>query len=399
MTLKSLFDKRYSRYLKAILKYSRHIVNDHFIFIIAILLGAAALAYSDFLETLTPGMIQPRLFLIVVYLIITATGSVTLLLEPADQIFLLPKENEFRQIFKKLTIRSYLTSLISLAVLTLVTFPLLAVTINAQQIDGILLFLALASLKWMNLLTKIAPFFNLPNKNFQLANHAVKLLAIASLLFLSIQWTAIIVIISAIILALLFYTERIFFTHVFKWTEMIEAEETRLQRLYHFISQFTDVPNIEPRIKRLAWLDKPIQALTKSNPNPSYYYIVRLFARNPEYSMLVLRLTLVACILVVFTESLVLGIVITMLFLYLIGIQLLSLLNEMARLPQFQMYPIQENEKTQAVIQIIFQVLILVSLVVALASINAQGLIGLTLFPLGLCFALLFSRRYAPRRI
>jgi ABC-2 type transport system permease protein len=402
MTLNSLFDQRYSRYLKDILKYTRHIVNDHFIFILGILLAAAGIAYSDFLETLTPGMIEPRLFLVAIYLIATSTGHVTLLLEPADQIFLLPKENEFRHVFKKLTTRSYLESLIVIAILTFITFPLVVATLNAEPVDGLLIFLTLAGLKWHNLLSKIETFFDLNRENHQkqrLLNHLSKLLALVSLLFLSIQWTSIIVIGLAIVLAFLFYTERIFFNHVFKWQRMIEAEENRLQRLYRFISQFTDVPTIEPNIKRFAWLDKPIQWLSKRTPQTSFYYLVRLFTRNPEYSMLVLRLTFVAALLLAFTQSFVLALMITVLFLYLIGFQLLSLRNEMTRLPQFQMYPVLETEKSKAVTQIIFQILILVTVVLTLAALNAQGLLSLTLLPVGLLFAFLFCRFYAPRRL
>ena len=61
MTLKQLFKKRNAAYLKDISKYGRIIINDHFVLILFILFGAGGFAYSNYLETLSPGMIQPRL--------------------------------------------------------------------------------------------------------------------------------------------------------------------------------------------------------------------------------------------------------------------------------------------------------------------------------------------------
>ena len=161
MTLNNLFSKRRTRYVKEMMKYGRLIFNDHFVLLLFLLVGAGGFAYSDYLDTLTQGMMQPRLLVGVIFYIITSTGSTTLLLEPADQVFLLPKEENFKEIFKGLVSRSFIESLLSVGLVTILSFPIFVSTIQAQPIDMLFIFLALASLKGLNALLQLMPFFEM----------------------------------------------------------------------------------------------------------------------------------------------------------------------------------------------------------------------------------------------
>ncbi len=402
MTLEALFKKRQSLYLKNILKYARIIMNDHFVLILLILFGAGGFTYSNYLETVTVGMIQPRLLVGLLYLLIVSTGSLTLLLEPADKVFLLPKEQAFKQIFKRETAKSYGQSLFSVAFIALVTFPILQATRGASGSDFLWLLLTLAGLKWLNLLTTIAPFFEIPPENIQKyrwLTTAFKGLALLSLLFLNLPLTALVV--SAVTLYVMyqFFTEKIFFQHFFQWETMIQAEEKRMQRLLRFIGLFTNVPNIETNIKRLSWLDPLLAKLSKGQTNAAYYYVLRVLVRNTDYSLLVLRATLVGGLLLTVTGSWLISAALVILFLYMIGFQLLTLAAEIERVPQFKIYPLTTAEKNKAIFQIIFQLLMVVSLLLGLAALPGLGLIAFGLWPLGFLFSYLFSYLYAPRRL
>ena len=143
------------------MKYGRLIFNDHFVLLIFLLVGAGGLAYSQYLDTVTQGMIQPRLFVGLLFFILASTGSTTLLLEPAAQIFLLPKEEGFKKVFKQLVTRSYLESLLPVGLITLITFPIFVSTMHAEPIAMAFIFLALASLKGLNALFQLMPFFEI----------------------------------------------------------------------------------------------------------------------------------------------------------------------------------------------------------------------------------------------
>ena len=402
MTLKALFNRRRTRYIKEIMKYGRLIFNDHFVLLIFLLVGAGGLAYSQYLDTVTQGLIQPRLLVGFLFFILVSTGSTTLLLEPADQIFLLPKEEGFKEVFKELVTRSTLESLLPVGLITFVTFPVFVSTTHAEPIDMAFIFLSLASLKGLNALYQLMPFFEMKDgtqKKSQLIWFLVKLGTLIGLLFIHVKLTAIIILIVAGLVWFQFYNEKLYLNKLFNWERMITAEDQRMQKLYRFIGMFANVPNIQTPIKRLAWLDTTLDRLTKRHPTASYYYILRLAIRNTEYSLMILRATMVGAIILAFTNTIILSAVIVLLFLYIIGFQLLTLVNELKRVPLFQIYPISDEEKTKAVQQLIFQLLFIVSFLLTLASLNGVGIIGVTLVILGILFAYMFSFIYAPRRI
>lgn len=398
MTLKELFKKRSRQYLKDLTKYTKIIVNDHFVLLLFILLGAGGFAYSEYLNALQMGMAEPRLLLLLLYFIVTSSSSVRLLLEPADQIFLLPKEQAYKKIFKQSVIQSFLTSLISLGVLTVVTFPVLVATLSVEIIDMFLLFIVLASLKSWSLLQLIQRFFETKTYSkwlFLVARGFVLL----SLLFFTIRLTSFFVFILTIFLVYQFYTNTLKQSVPFKWDVMIETEEKRMQRLYRFISMFVNVPNIQTNIKRLAWLDKALAWLSSKQPNAAYYYVLRLVARNTDYSLLIVRVILVGAILLLVTNSFVISTLLVILFLYVVGFQLLPLAQEMERLPQFQMYPIEAALKSMSVFRLVFQILVIVNIFLAFATIFNLGWNSFGILLIGLLFAYIFSFVYAPRRV
>lgn len=401
MTLKDLFKKRQTAYIKNLTKYARIIFNDHFVLILFILLGAGGFAYSNYLETLTIGMVQPHLFVAFLFYLVVSTGSITLLLEPADTIFLLPKEHEFKQIFKKMTLQSYIQSLIIVGITGILTWPIFNATLtSATTTDLTLILITLASLKWLNLLTKLKPFFEMKTKNPSfLQVTGMKALAIISLVFINIPITTLVTTAIALYTAYEFATEKRYLSNLFRWDTMIDAEENRMQRLYRFIGLFTNVPNIETSIKRLSWLDKPLNWLSQRNPTAPYYYILRTTARNTDYSMLVIRATVVGAILLAVTQSLLVATLLILLFMYMIGFQLMTLVSEIERAPQFQMYPVTRAEKEGAVFKLIFQLLIFVAIILGCAAVTQLGITGLILIPIGFVFAYLFSRFYAPSRV
>ena len=121
--------------------------------------------------------------------------------------------------------------------------------------------------------------------------------------------------------------------------------------------------------------------------------------RNTEYSLLILRVTIVGMLLLAVTGTMVISTLLVLLFLYLIGFQLLPLVQDIERIPQFQMYPVSAKEKGEAVFDLIFQILFFVSILLGMASINAIGIYGLLLIPIGFVFAYLFRTFYAPSRL
>src|SRR5690625_1122821 len=99
------------------------------------------------------------------------------------------------------------------------------------------------------------------------------------------------------------------------------------------------------------------------------------------------------------TESFVPVLLLGVLFLYIIALQLILLMHEVNRIQHFQIYPVSEKMNVDSVYRIIFQILSLVSIFLALASLNTQGVWCFILVLVGIVFAYFFSHFYAPRRL
>ncbi len=402
MTLNELFNKRQTNYIKEMMKYGRLIFNDHFVLILLLLLGAGGFTYSNYLDTLALGDYAPRIFVAFLYYLIVSMGSVNLLLEPADQIYLLPKEFAFKRIFKKKTAQSFVLSLLLVGIITVITWPIFVTTLAVPTIDILFIFIALASLKSLNLFVKVLPFFEKNQdrlRKAQMGMTVIKVLTILSLVFFNIKATSLLILVVALVVGYLFFSDKLFSSQLFNWAVMIEAEEKRLQRVYRLISMFATVPHIETSIKRVSWLDPALNWLSRRKPTAPYFYLLRTTARNSDYSMLVIRATIVGAILLATTGSLVISSLLLLLFLYMIGFQLISLITEIDRLPQFKMYPIKQETKEKAVYDLIFQLLIFVSIFLGLTSTFSLGILGLSLIPIGFVFAYVFSTFYAPSRV
>lgn len=402
MTLDQLFKTRQNRYFKELTKYAKIIVNDHFVLLLFILLGAGGYTYANYLDTLSIGMVEPRMLLFLLYFLVVSTGSITLYLEPADQIFLLPKEEEYHAIFKKHFIQSSLLSLIPLGLVVFISYPLLVATMQTTDFDLIFLFFGLAGLKALHFLHHIQPFFEEEETSYQknrVLLIVLKLLGIGGMLFLNPMVVSTLLLLIAILYLYRFLTDALYKNQFVKWDKMIVAEEKRLQRLYRFIGMFVNVPNIQTNIKRLAWLDKPLNWLSQRNPNAPYYYVLRLVARNTEYSLMIVRAIIVGAILQTVTDTFVLSAIFLILFLYIVGFQLLTLVREIEKTPQFQMYPIQPEVKSEAVLQLIFQILVFVNILLSIATVVNLGIASFGILLIGLLFTFLFINVYAPKRL
>ncbi len=402
MTIKSLFKKRQALYYKELLKYFQYIFNDHFSLVVFFLIGGGGYAYSNYLDSLSSGNLQPLMILVFIYFFLVLMGSVTLIVEEADQLFLLAKEEEFYPILKGAVFKSYLQSLVSIALTTFITFPIFAQTSGATVVEGFLIFLALASLKWLSLLVKIYPYFSQSEEAYQKYKYIlyfITLVGIVSLNFLTITGTAFILSIVAVVSLYLFYAEKIYFDHSLKWEAMIEIEEARLHTLYRFIELFTDVPHMETTIKRLNGLDSLLIALSKRYPEAPYYYLLRKVARNTEYSALVFRLTIIGSVFIYAMESYWFSILFTLLFIYILGFQLISLVKEIDRVPQFQFYPVTEKKKVDSSLYLINQLLLFMTAFFTISSILNRGIVGMTVLPIGILAAYLFSHYYVPFRL
>src|SRR5699024_11660111 len=91
-------------------------------------------------------------------------------------------------------------------------------TLDTNPIESLFIFLALISLKWLNLLTKMYPFFynqKEDERKLKLGMMGIKFLTLTSLLFVNLRITTIIITLMAVISAVQFFKGKIYFKQFF----------------------------------------------------------------------------------------------------------------------------------------------------------------------------------------
>jgi ABC-2 type transport system permease protein len=185
------------------------------------------------------------------------------------------------------------------------------------------------------------------------------------------------------------------------WDKMIATEQHRLYRLYRFINLFTDVPEITAQIKRRKYLDGILSKITFNQKNTYLYLYARRFIRGTEFSGLYLRLLGLGSILLVFITERWFALGVGVLFIYLIGFQLLPLYHQFQYMTSAQLYPVAEQQKLSALQTLLRMALLVVALIfsvissLVVASWMDRGIIVLSFFVI----AVLFVELYVPYRL
>lgn len=174
-----------------------------------------------------------------------------------------------------------------------------------------------------------------------------------------------------------------------------------MHRIYQFIHLFTDVPEISSSVKRRKFLDPLVHKIKKNSQNTYLYLYARSFLRGSEYSGLFIRLVLVAGVILFFLKEFWISLGVSVLFVYLIGFQLIPIYTQFDYMVMTHLYPVPNEQKKQAVSK-----LMTVLLFVAAALFSIFVLIALPDLKEGLLVVgaliievLLFAKFYVPYRL
>ena len=124
-----------------------------------------------------------------------------------------------------------------------------------------------------------------------------------------------------------------------------------------------------------------------------------MFVRNYNFSGLYLRLVLIGSIALYFSNSWVINSVISVLFLYLIGFQLIPLRQPFKKSIYFRLYPNTDTDKINSIQKLILILLVGGTLVYSLASINSGWIAAGTVMLMNSLFIWLFIYGYLPKRL
>ena len=271
--MKRIFHERRQAFLARCLKYSRYVLNDHFVLVLLVLLGFLSLQYRQLLENVPQPVWPVYLLLLAVSTLLFLSGSTATYLEEPDQHFLLTKEGEILKLIQQAIRRQLMVW-------------------GLVQILGQLLFLPLyLKLGW-------------PVWGFGLY---LLVLTAGKYSLIQAKWAP--------------YTKE----GSFRWGPAIDRERKRQQIIMQFFALFTKVKGITSSVKRRSYLDGWLRLVAKWSEKTWDYLYFRVFLRSGDFWGLSLRLLGLSLLVLLTIDLAWLATGLVLLFNYLLLFQLLAL--------------------------------------------------------------------------
>ncbi|MFJ5715025.1 ABC transporter permease [Neobacillus sp. NPDC093127] len=397
---KKLWKERAGGRVKDLGRYLRYIFNGHLVIVLLFLVGTGAFYYQKWIVTLPAGFPAELIIAILIGLLLTYSPVYNFLLE-ADQVFLIPLENKLKGYFLRSGVISLAFQGYILLMVLAVLMPMYA-HINSTGFRLFVPFLAalLIVKAWNMAVDWRIHYFVQPSVNrwdmvvryFLNAVFTYLLLKQANLLFLLLM-----------VVVMAFYY-RSFFVRTrnmgLKWDKLIDGEEKRMASFYRLANMFTDVPQLKATVKRRKWLDIFINRIAFAEDKTFLYLFSRAFLRSSDYLGLFIRLTVIGALGIYFISFGLGQLLLSVLFLYLTGFQLLPLWNHHQNKLWVDLYPVAPKSKLAAFHKLMMVILLVQTAIFALfILIKGEILIALLVLLAGAVFRFLFVYLYSKKRL
>ncbi|WP_100330533.1 ABC transporter permease [Bacillus xiapuensis] len=398
--IEQLWKNRTEAYFAELRKYLRYMLNDHLLFVLVFALGAGLYYYSGWVKTLDHTFPAPLIMAATLGALL-AWSPVNTLLMRADTVFLLPLEEKMGTYFQK-AIRSSFFSQMYWLVAGLAFFMPMYTQVRGGAASSFLLWLAvLLLLKRWNLQLRWY-VLKQQEKESHLVDLAIRFILNALLLYFLFSDVSFVfvLVVAAVLAGYGLYFRAASQRLALKWETLVHLEEKRMAAFYRLANLFTDVPHLKGTVKRRQWLDPLLGRLPFSQSSAFNYLFRRAFIRMNEYFGLFMRLTVIAALLIDFSDQELLQLIVALLFIYLTGFQLLPLIRRHDLKVWLSLYPLPASEKRKALLSLLFRLLGLQAVVFgAAAGISQSVAQGGIVLGASLCWVFLFVKVYAPSRL
>ncbi|UOY92063.1 ABC transporter permease [Ectobacillus sp. JY-23] len=400
MNTNELWKQRFTLFLANIRTYSRYIFNDHISIALVFGLGLGTYYYREWLHTLSPDFPAAFIIALVLSLVLTA-GSVQTLFKPADLVFLLQVEEKLGIYIQKAFRYSYVMQLYVLSLFFAVFAPLYTKTLGNVQSYLVLLLLAVLAKLW-NLMGYWKSSFDM-NHNVRRFDRVIRFFFNFLLMFFAAVHDSIFIV-GAIVATMVLYLlllQRKQKGKGLHWEYLIEEENRRMLLFYRIANMFTDVPALKEQVRRRPWLDFVANMVPFQQRSTYTFLYTRTFLRSGNYLGIYVRLLSLGAILVYIVPSLYGRMLLSGLFLYLLGYQALSLWRQHSLKLWVGLYPVPEVMKKQSFLRVLFILLLVAATVLIIVfAISTKHWIMTGALTIGnIAVALWFTYIYGKRKI
>lgn len=400
--MSGFFGIRLARHLKKMMKYMRYVFNDHFVLVCVFLLGGLGFYYSEVLKTLPENFVWGRPLVIILWLVILQIGRLATLAEEADKVFILPKELEMKAYLNRALRYSIWLPLVALVLIGGMSMPLVVVSTGWEFSTFFYFIVMLGLMKISHLFVQKYDLYQISSKEYSLS-FMLWLLSSLGIIALSLYTIPVAGLAGAFVQVVGFYLvlQKKEQAVSLDWEKMIQKEKSRMHRIYQFIHLFTDVPEISSSVKRRKVLDPVLVKIKKTSENTYLYLYARSFLRGSEYSGLFIRLVLVGGVILFFLKEFWISMGVSVLFVYLIGFQLIPIYTQFDYMVMTRLYPVPNSQKKQAVSKLVTILLFVAAVLFSIFVLIALPDVKESLLIIGALFieVVLFAKFYVPYRL
>ncbi|RRK10226.1 ABC transporter permease [Lactiplantibacillus garii] len=344
--MNELYQHRLQRHLRQMLRYLRLVFNDHFVIALMFFVGGLGLTYSNWLKTVGP---QDTWIIAVVGLLLwggLGIGRVATLLEPADTVFLLPRERDLHGYLVHAWHYSWWLAQIVQVCLVILTLPLLVLVDKIAGAALVALLVTQLALKDSQMTLAVTHLYRLTvtAKRWSKPLNWLVALVILALGLLVSPWLSLVLALALAGVQRVWHN-RLWPHSVVAWRDDVKLEANRMLGIYRFFNLFTDVPMVQGSVKRRRYLDWVLRWLPKDQAHAFGYLFSRGMLRGTEFSGLVARLTVIGAILLYFSGHGWLAMALDVVFIYLIGFQLLPFYKRYDNIVFTHIYPLSAKRR------------------------------------------------------
>ncbi|HDR8159257.1 TPA: ABC transporter permease EcsB [Bacillus cereus] len=399
MNSTALWKERFRHFLKEVRTYSKYVFNDHLKFIFVFIIGAGAYYYQQWLQTLTPSFPAALVMAVLIGLVLTA-GSIQTVLKEADLVYLLPVEEKLKPYFTKAFLFTFMIQLYIIAIVAAALAPLYFQQMKQTGAGYIWIVLAFVIVKAWNLFVAWEKSF-LTDQNIQRADWFIRFILNGLFVYFLVERTSVLFIGGIVLLMVLYLAimHQMVKGKPLNWEYLISEEGKKMMLLYRIANMFVDVPALKERVARRKWLDFILSIIGEKR---TYLYLyTRTFLRSGNYFGLYVRLLALGGVILYFIPFLYGRFIVSLIFLYLIGYQLLTLWKHHRMKIWLDLYPVGGEEKKKDFLTLLNAILIIGSVIftVIFALATKDFMMTGILLIVSILFSIGFVYQYGAKRI
>ncbi|PFF56928.1 ABC transporter permease EcsB [Bacillus cereus] len=399
MNSTALWKERFRHFLKEVRTYSKYVFNDHLKFIFVFIIGAGAYYYQQWLQTLTPSFPAALVMAVLIGLVLTA-GSIQTLLKEADLVYLLPVEEKLKPYCTKAFLFTFMIQLYIIAIVAAALAPLYFQQMKQTGAGYIWIVLAFVIVKAWNLFVAWEKSF-LTDQNIQRADWFIRFILNGLFVYFLVERTSVLFIGGIVLLMVLYLAimHQMVKGKPLNWEYLISEEGKKMMLLYRIANMFVDVPALKERVARRKWLDFILSMIGEKR---TYLYLyTRTFLRSGNYFGLYVRLLALGGVILYFIPFLYGRFIVSFIFLYLIGYQLLTLWKHHRMKIWLDLYPVGGEEKKKDFLTLLNAILIIGSVIftVIFALATKDFMMTGILLIVSILFSIGFVYQYGAKRI